>query len=52
MLFDPLNGLFGGKTELVNYLDSRMYQKDTDIHFLFSCFYQQLSKNLSIKQYN
>ncbi len=36
MLFDPLNGLFGGKTELVNYLDSRMYPKRYGYPFFFS----------------
>tara|TARA_B100001057_G_C22867703_1_gene957316 strand:- start:1813 stop:2775 length:963 start_codon:yes stop_codon:yes gene_type:complete len=36
MLFDPLNGLFGGKTDLVNYLDSRMYPKRYGYPFFFS----------------
>ena len=36
MLFDPLNGLFGGRTELVNYLDSRMYPKRYGYPFFFS----------------
>jgi len=36
MLFDPLNGLFGGKTELINYLDSRMYPKRYGYPFFFS----------------
>ena len=35
MLFDPLNGLFGGKTELVNYL-GRMYPKRYGYPFFFS----------------
>ena len=36
MLFDPLNGLFGGKTELVNYLDSKLYPKRYGYPFFFS----------------
>ena len=50
MLFDPLNGLFGGKTELVNYLDSKLYPKRYGYPFFFSVI--STNNYLKICQFN